>query len=236
VHYMMLPLDRHFDLGFGAVADSFKEAADALSASNESGPSLGAHLPISFLYRHAIELYFKSAIIIFHRKFNLSYGEIPSSGEPRVPIEGKWKPMYNVHGLQPLYEHFRSLFARHATYLAEYTNTDWSFPDELARWISEIEETDSSSTFFRYPVTRHGKKDKDKSAIREDTYDNMLTNFAKRQTPLNAFLVVNQDYEVVEAFSHDSTPAKVVISTLSNVAQLLYGCHAALVGELTGGR
>lgn len=33
--YMMLPLDRHFDSGFGAVADSFRDAADALEDSRE---------------------------------------------------------------------------------------------------------------------------------------------------------------------------------------------------------
>ncbi|RXU06233.1 hypothetical protein B1F69_00065, partial [Pseudomonas syringae] len=71
--YMMLPLDRHFDSGFGAVADSFRDAADAL----EDTPTLNTHLPVSFLYRHAIELFLKSAIIILHRKLNIPYGAIP---------------------------------------------------------------------------------------------------------------------------------------------------------------
>jgi hypothetical protein len=178
--YMMLPLDRHFDSGFGAVADSFRDAADALEDSRESTPTLNAHLPVSFLYRHAIELFLKSAIIIFHRKLNIPYGAIPASGEPQIPIGEKWKPMHNVHGLQPLYQHFCSLFEDHAEYLASHTNTDWSLPTELGQWISEIEATDSSSTFFRYPVTKDKEKDKQKSVIREDDYDALLSRMEQR--------------------------------------------------------
>ena len=94
--YMMLPLDRHFDSGFGAVADSFKDAADTLDSTRENTPTLNDHLPISYLYRHAIELYLKSAIIIFHRKLNIPYGDTPASGEPKILDGAKWKPMYQI--------------------------------------------------------------------------------------------------------------------------------------------
>jgi hypothetical protein len=46
---MMLPLDRHFDSGFGAVADSFKDAADTLDSARENAPTLNDHLPISYV-------------------------------------------------------------------------------------------------------------------------------------------------------------------------------------------
>lgn len=235
MQYMMLPLDKHFDLGFGAVAHSFKDAADALSTSNVAAPHLNGHLPISFLYRHSIELYFKSAIVIFHRKLNLPYGDTAGNGEPRILIEGKWKPMYSVHAVLPLYSYFRVLFSDHSAYLKENTSTDWNFPEEFSDWISQIEATDSSSTFFRYPVTRHGEKDKEKSAIRRDSYDNMISTLADRKTPLKAFLVVDQNYEVIESFCYDNTGSQTMISTLRKVAQLLSDCHAALVGELTDG-
>lgn len=236
MHYMLMPLDQHFDLGFGAVADSFKESADSLAETNEASPSLNMHLPISFLYRHAIELYLKSAIIIFHRKLRLPYGEVSFDGEPQVFIENKWKPMRNVHGLEVLHKYFRNLFSSQASYLDANTNTNWSFPNELDGWIAEIESTDSSSTFFRYPVTRNRDKDKDKSVIREDDYNNMLANVGLGQKPLKAFLLINDDDQVVQAFSHDDSLAKSIIATLQKVSEVLYGCHAALVGELTGGR
>ncbi|OXR33434.1 hypothetical protein PSUM_15560 [Pseudomonas umsongensis] len=233
--YMMLPLDRHFDSGFGAVADSFRDAADALENTRENTPTLNDHLPISYLYRHAIELYLKSAIIIFHRKLNIPYGDTPASGEPKVLDGAKWKPMFNVHGLQPLYRHFCFLFEDHAEYLSTHTNTDWSFPAELGQWISDIEETDSSSTFFRYPVTKDKAKDKEKSAIREDDYGAMLSKVKQNQRPVKAFLMVGQDQNVIEAFSLDDTRSKEIIGTLKQVAELFSNCHAVMVGELTGG-
>jgi len=233
--YMMLPLDRHFDSGFGAVADSFKDAADALENTRENTPTLNDHLPISYLYRHAIELYLKSAIIIFHRKLNIPYGDSPASGEPKVLDGAKWKPMFNVHGLQPLYSHFCSLFEDHAEYLSNYTNTDWSFPAELDQWINDIEATDSSSTFFRYPVTKDKAKDKEKSVFREDRYDALFSRMEQNQKPTKTLLMVDQDGNVVETFSHDDTQAKEIIITLKQVAELFSNCHAALVGELTRG-
>lgn len=235
MHYMLLPLDQHFDRGFGAVADAFKESADSLSGDGTPVFTLNAHLPVSFLYRHAIELYFKSAIIIFHRKFDLPFGEVPSSGEPQLPVGQKWKPMYNVHQLQPLYEYFQVLFSDHSTFLKENTNTNWEFPAELASWIKEIEATDSSSTFFRYPITRHGEKDKEKSLMRKDDHVSMLSTISERTTPLKALLVLNQNDEVVGSFSHDDTFAKETVSTLQQVAEILHNCHAALIGELTRG-
>jgi hypothetical protein len=69
--------------------------------------------------------------------------------------------MYNVHGLLPLYRHFCSLIEDHADYLANHTNTDWSFPTEIGHWINDIEATDSFSTVFRYPVTKDRAKDKE---------------------------------------------------------------------------
>lgn len=231
----MLPLDKHFDLGFGAVADSFMNAADALNRTNSEGLSLNRHLPISFLYRHAIELYFKSAILIFHRKLNLPYGENPCDGEPCILINGKWKPMYSVHGVLPLYSYFRVLFSDHSAYLRTNTNTDWTFPSDLPDWIKHIEATDSSSTYFRYPVTRHGEKDKEKSAIHRDSLDNMLSSISDRKTPLKAFLILDQNDNVTEAFGYDASSSQDMILILRQVAETLSNCHAALVGELTGG-
>lgn len=233
MQYMMLPLDQHFDRGFGAVADAFTDSADSLS--DRPVPSMNAHLPVSFLYRHAIELYFKSAILIFHRKFQLPFGETPHDGEPQVPVQGKWKPMYNVHQLKPLYDYFCTLFADQSAYLAKNTNTDWSFPEQFGRWIEAIEATDSSSTFFRYPITKHAAKDKEKSVFREVEYEQMINAIGERKKPLKAFVIVDQNDEVVQSFSRDDGFAEEALTALRGVAKILHDYHAALVGELTGG-
>ena len=234
-HYMLTPLHQHFDLGFGSVADSFKHAADSVPHAPQEHRGLNEHLPISFLYRHAIELYLKSAIIIFHKKFKVPYGAEPHTGEPHVPVGAKWKPMYQIHSLNDLYPYFRSLFVDHAAYLEQNTNTNWAFPSELDNWISDIEGHDSTSTFFRYPVTKHRDKDKDKSVIKADSHLKIMSRMGPGQKPQKAFFVLNEQDEVTQAFYHDDERAKATIDTLRSACEQLYGCHAALRGELTGG-
>ena len=63
MNYLLTPLHKHADLGFGGTADSCKHAADYLEANGAELAHFNGHLPINFLRRHAIELYFKSAII-----------------------------------------------------------------------------------------------------------------------------------------------------------------------------
>lgn len=235
MRYLFKPLDQHFDNGFGAVADSFKEAADSLTQSTEVAPFLNSHLPVSFLYRHAIELYLKSAILIFHKKFKIPYGTVLHDGEPHVLVDQKWKALYNEHRVQILYFYVRSLFADQSEYLNTKTRTDWSFPSELDNWISKIEMTDSSSTFFRYPATKDKTKDKEKSVIREDDFESMISKIKVGTKPLKAFLVLDEDDQITQAFSHDDTQSQEIMVTLKEVANILDGYHAALVGELTRG-
>lgn len=54
--YLLMPLDTHFDYGFGMRAEAYKDAADKLA---EECLGMHSHLPIRFLLRHAIELYLK---------------------------------------------------------------------------------------------------------------------------------------------------------------------------------
>lgn len=235
MNYLLTPLDQHFDLGFGSVANSFKYAADAVLSSQSESPSLNAHLPANFLYRHSIELFLKSGIIIFHRRFQIPFDQEPFDSEPKVLVGQKWKPMYSVHGVEDLYSYFRSLFLGHAKYLAEHTRTNWEFPSELDRWISEIEATDSTSTFFRYPVTRHKTQDANKSVHHESSVDRVLSQLEKGAKPLKAFLVLGEGDEIVKTFTFNDELAKAMTNVLRDAANLFYGCHAAMRGELTGG-
>lgn len=235
MNYLLTPLDQHFDLGFGSVANSLKHAADSVLSSQPESPSLNAHLPASFLYRHSIELFLKSGIIIFHRKFQIPFDQEPSDSEPKVVVGRKWKPMFSVHGVQDLYSYFRSLVSRHAEYLAEHTRTSWEFPPELDRWVSEIEATDSTSTFFRYPVTKHKAQDANKSVHRTSDVDRVLSQLEKGAKPVKAFLVLGNGDEILKTFTFNDELAKAMTSVLRDTANLFYGCHAAMRGELTGG-
>jgi hypothetical protein len=81
MNYVLMPLDAHYDSGFGAVAESFREAATTLRKAVPD-PAFFGHLPQSFLFRHSVELFLKSEIIILHRKLRLPYGTHPHDGPP----------------------------------------------------------------------------------------------------------------------------------------------------------
>lgn len=236
--HMFLPFDQHFDSGFGAVADSFRYSADALT-DHPHGSGLNSHLPISFLYRHAIELYLKSGIILLHRKFSIPYGDTPPDGEPSVLVKQKRQPLHRVHSLSPLYEEVCSLLAALAEPLSHVPRTapeDWVLPKELDAWIASIEATDASSTFFRYPVTKDAERDSQKSTIRRDEVESMVERMHGDGPSVKAMLMVNDDGEVVEAYSHDDTANKDVIAILRKSADTLHDMHAMMSYTLVGGR
>lgn len=114
-----LPLDKHYDKGFGEVADSFYEAAESLKPLPNGYLPPHAHLPICYLYRHAIELYLKGVILIFHRHLKLAYGNNDHTTEPHVLVNSKWKPMYSTHGVVDLFEYLKGLFQSHLAYYCE---------------------------------------------------------------------------------------------------------------------
>ena len=233
--YMLLPLEQHYDSGFGAVADSFKDAADSLNDPNIPS-TFNSHLPVSFLYRHAIELYLKSGIIFIHRKFSIPYGDQPASSEPSVMVGQRRKPLYNVHGLGPLYAELLALLNQEAEALAKVPHTDWTLPPELDGWIAAIEVTDSSSTFFRYPVTKDVQRDGEKSTMQREEATKLFERMHSGGPPVKALLMVNDDYEVVDSFAHDDSNAKALITIMKEASEVLHGLHAMMSYTLAGGR
>ncbi|QHG66232.1 hypothetical protein [Pseudomonas putida] len=233
--YMLMPLDQHYDLGFGAVADSFKHAADSLNDPDKP-LHFNSNLPVSFLYRHAIELYLKSAIITLHRKFTIPYGDEPASSEPSVMVGKKRKPLYNVHGLGPLYAELRTLLNQKAEALAKVPHTDWVLPPELDGWIAAIEATDSSSTYFRYPITKDPALDVKKSTMQREDTSKLIQRMHNGGQPVKALMMINDDYEVVESFTHDDSSAQEMLNILKETSELFYCLHAMMSYTLAGGR
>jgi hypothetical protein len=229
--YLLTPLHTHYDLGFGAVANAYKMAADELSGKD----SLLGHLPVGYLRRHAIELYLKSGIIIFHKKLSLPYGQQPPESDPRLPTSKGWKPLYENHSIRQLYSYWRELFEVHKDFLAANTHTDWSFPEDLTKLIDIIEGTDPESTFLRYPVTKNRQGDKRKSASQEASMDSLMKQMKRGGKPVKAFLVTDQDDNVISSYQLLSDPASALNTALATVASCLYDTHAAMRGELTGG-
>jgi len=68
-------------------------------------------------------------------------------------VNGAWKPFQKVHSIQDLYTHWHGIINQRATKLKELSprHPEWDVPKELDAWIETIEQTDSGSTYYRYP-------------------------------------------------------------------------------------
>jgi hypothetical protein len=113
--WMMMPLEEHYDDGFGAVGDAFRRAAETLGKNNSDGAMLWSHLPEIYLLRHAVELFLKSGIIIMHRKLRLPYDSEPySSATPMMMASsGKWRSLFKTHDIPELYGYWKKLIVEH---------------------------------------------------------------------------------------------------------------------------
>jgi len=235
MNYLLTPLHKHADLGFGATADSYKDAADYLEVNGAELAHFNGHLPINFLRRHAIELYLKSAIIIFHRVLKLSFGTEPWDSDPMVRVDGtRWRPLYKTHSIKTLHNYFSQLFVEHQDFLASHTRADWSFPAELVGQINTIEVFDPDGTHSRYPVTKDAAIDQVKSSIAQKSVDELLAMKEEKKEPVKAFLIVNDNDEIVQSFSFNRDPMPELTAALKGAAETLHDCHAAMRGELTG--
>jgi hypothetical protein len=84
--YLFMPLNQHIEDGFGATAEAFEQSAKLLSSSSDD-VTYHYQIPLCFLYRHAIELYLKSAIVVLHRALAIPYDKNPHNGPAFVLVK-----------------------------------------------------------------------------------------------------------------------------------------------------
>src|SRR5262249_5075536 len=155
IEQMFMPFDRHYDDGLAAIGDAFKESAEKLiEVHTGSIKFMNGHLPINYLLRHAIELYFKSTILTVHRFFRLPTGDGPHQKEPHIKINDKWKPLHSTHSLKTLLRVLDGILSDNKARIIALTPTNWDTPKDLITWIDLIEASDSGSTYFRYPKSK----------------------------------------------------------------------------------
>lgn len=235
-YYMFMPLNRHIDSGFGAMGDAFREAAEKL-LSDKKNDSFNSNLPINFLLRHSIELYLKSLIIVIHRSLKLPFGDKTSIGTPSICLEGKWKPVHQVHSVNNLYKYFKKLVLDKKKQIQKIAKTDWSaIPPELDSWIEKIEKHDRISTLFRYPVTRDQEDDSDKSAWKEVSPDEFSDSLHTSEKATKSFVIVDDNHNVVSAYQYDDETMKELHEALKGAADLLSGAHCGMRVEIAGGK
>lgn len=226
MHWLLTPLDRHSDDGFGAMATAFRASAETLLAAEKDSMSQ-RELPTCFLLRHAAELFLKSTLVVTHRAFRPDV-----QGYPAIQIEGKAKPLTNVHGLGPLYRALIAVLTEHRVELAERARTVWlPMPPELDNAISEIDDMDNRGVFFRYPTESNTSKSNNKPI----TPEQIAALDKDTQGYLKAFVVVDQNDEVVEAFQYDPNLLTKELATLQVACEWLNCFHVGLRVELAGG-
>ncbi len=235
--YPFKPFNKHFDYGFGGYADAFKRAADELISQRDAGHIfLNMHLPINYLYRHAIELYLKSLIIVVHRKLKLPFGANDSESLPRIFTDNKWIPIHRVHSIRELYEYFRKTLNEQAASIASLTNSDWSNPPaELDAQILLIDEFDSRSTFLRYPDIKNLDDEQEKSSFQESTLYEVFRRMAPGEEYSKAFLVMDEHNEIAETYQLNSAPMLELTEALKEVASLLESAHLGMRTEFSNG-
>lgn len=235
VLYMFMPLDRHFDSGFGAVGDVFRDAAKRLQDSKNFGPLFNRRLPICYLLRHAIELFLKSAIIIIHRKYEAPECE-QHTAMPEVPLgTGGARPVDRLHSVATLYHHLRSLFQRHDVSLQNIDGSPYRWPSGTDEAIEFVERFDTCSDYFRYPLSRSTSADLLKSSMKEADIKQLAERMKSDPTSVHAFVLVDEDGNPVEAFEHENQAIEQLEENLTCVAGFLCDLHAAMRALLTGG-
>ena len=204
IQYMMMPLDEQYDGGFGAIAQAFETAAIELRKANPK-PAFFEHLPQSFLYRHAVELFLKSEIVILHKKLKIPYGTEPHDKAPMISVNGEWKPIHKVHSISTLYEHWKSLIAPRTDELREMCKykPEWTIPPEADEWTKTIETTDPRSTYSRYPSLRNPIEDRTKSPLKNTAPDDLFPPDRPEETKIMALVIENKDGEFVKAYVNE---------------------------------
>lgn len=238
MNYLLMPLDAHADSGFGAIAEAFRDAAKTLRESRPRA-AFFEHLPQSFLFRHAIELFLKSEIVILHRKLKLPYGTEPSEGIPMIQDGGKWTPMFRVHSIGVLFAHWRSLIDPRLNELKDMTKykCDWTVDPEADRWVAVIDVIDPRSTYSRYPSMRDLNEDRSKSPFKERTEEDLFPPDANPERAIMALVVENQDREFVRAYVNEKSDEqdKEYLAGLEAMCEMLFNYHAMMRFELTNG-
>lgn len=133
----------------GYYAQAYLEAARTLlrSLRRRGGFSKIAAAPVLFMYRHAIELYLKSIVVVGNRSLTAS----PADDEKLFKSLGD-------HKLLPLISRVEAVF--------NLVGWEWKWPlnslvetkADVQRLLAYLEDIDPESFAFRYPVDKRGRR------------------------------------------------------------------------------
>ena len=236
--YEFLPLDRHSDYGFGAIAESYLDSAKLLNKSTELITTTDT-LPLLFLLRHSSELFLKSGIIMMHKALNIDFENESCDSIPKIIANNKWIPLYGVHKLSLLFCHYERILLDNLEFLCSNTHTRWERPSaEFYESIKVATEYDNRSDFFRYPISRDAGRDVLKSSSKsfdEQEFLAHIKNLGKEEEEYVKALLAEDSSKNSEVFVWGINQLSELRKSLLKVAEDLSLYHFIMKCELTGG-
>ncbi len=243
----MTGIELHPDKGFGITADSYYKSAVHLMTNRfecyDVTPQ--AEMPQNFLYRHAIELYLKSLIIIFHRKLRIDYGNVPfDSQEPEILTDGQWRKLYTCHFIDKLYEYWLNyLLLPNIKLLNEKApKGDWQETKKITDLFPVISKYDQDSAYFRYPITKNSSLDTKKFTMQKfkaTKMEQFVKEIQEQKSEIKkgtlTMLLVDDSDNIVEAFKQTENVLSDVRDALKEVAFYFNCIHIMTRVTLCGG-
>ncbi|WP_306349887.1 hypothetical protein [Flavobacterium sp. '19STA2R22 D10 B1'] len=234
--YIMTGIELHPDFGFGVTADAYYKSAEHLMQNHfeHYDVTQQAEMPQNFLFRHTIELYLKSLIILFHKKLELDYGTVDfNSDEPEALFDGKWRKLYSCHFIDKLYEYWlNNLLLPNVKILQEIApEGDWAEYQKVTELFEIISRYDQDSSYFRYPITKNANLDNKKYSMQKFKavdLESFLEEIKERKADGKGrmtMLMVDDKDNITSAFSKDENILSDVRDALKEVAYYFNGIH-----------
>lgn len=247
MQYLLTGIQLHPDKGFGITANAYYKSAEHLMTNHFEyyDSTQQAEMPQNFLFRHSIELYLKSLIIIFHRELKINYGTVPfDSEEPEIFTDGKWRKLYNCHYIDKLYKYWLTdlLLPNIDAVNKIAPKGDWQEAKEITELLPIICKYDQDSSYFRYPITRNSLLDSEKYTMQKfkaNSIEGMVEELKEQQASTQkgtvTMLIVDDNDDVVDAYKHDGNILTDVRDALKEVAFYFNCIHTMTRVTLCGG-
>jgi hypothetical protein len=245
--YMLTGIDDHLDFGFGITGEAYHDAADFLfdNRSKLNTPQQ-VEMPINYLYRHSIELFLKSLIIIFHERLQIPYeNEHCNNSSPIIKIKGKHKSLFDCHWIDELYDYWiNDLLLKYKEILKTVApKGDWYEDSEITKLFKLISKYDRDSSYFRYPITKNHKLDSKKYTMQPlnmERFQNRVNskNSKSKQSKGGGIVMLftNSENEIVRGYEQTDNVLEEVTQALKKVSYTFSAIHVMTRVTLCNGK